>query len=89
MNNALHFVGFPNETDVRFHNAIAVFGQPDFVHRLWDTRAIAEIVSGDEIVFAYGDEHQPISTGTWDASGVPCSYCNCKLNECKARTYEC
>ena len=34
---AVHFVGFKDST--RYHRAIQVFGQPDFVHRQWDMRA--------------------------------------------------
>ena len=51
MNNALHFVGFKDE---RVYTAIAVFGRPDFWHRIWDARAKAEIAEGDVAVFASG-----------------------------------
>jgi len=46
---ALHFIGFKDE---RYHNAVRVFGRPDFIHRHWDVRAKHEIVQGDVAVFA-------------------------------------
>ena len=41
MNNAIHFVGFK---DNRYYTAIKVFCTPDFIHRLWDRRAVAEVM---------------------------------------------
>lgn len=54
---SLHFVGF---SDDRYWNAVAVFGLPDFYHRIWDRRAQQEIVPGDVAVFANGDETMPL-----------------------------
>lgn len=54
----IHFVGF---RDDRWWNAIRVFGKPDFVHPKWDQRARREIGEGDLIVFAEGDEQQPLA----------------------------
>jgi hypothetical protein len=51
--SALHFVGFKDD---RYWNAVAVFGVPDFYHRIWDVRARQEVVEGDIAVFANGDE---------------------------------
>lgn len=65
MQNALHFVGFKDE---RVWSAIAVFGKPDFWHRVWDARAVAEVVSGDMVVFADKDETQPVREFTWNDS---------------------
>lgn len=65
MQNALHFVGFKDE---RVHAALAAFGQPDFWHRVWDERARAEVVEGDEVVFATDDETQPLKKFTWNDS---------------------
>jgi hypothetical protein len=65
MKNALHFVGFKND---RFRNALRVFGAPDFWHRRWDRRAIAEVADGDVVVFADGDESQPVAVHAWDDS---------------------
>lgn len=54
---ALHFVGF---SDDRYWNAVAIFGLPDFYHRIWDVRARQEIVEGDVAVFANDDETMPL-----------------------------
>jgi len=51
---ALHFIGFKDE---RYHNAVRVFGRPDFIHRHWDVRAKHEIVQGDVAVFATKTYH--------------------------------
>ena len=58
MKQALHFVGF---RDDRWHNAIRVFGHPDFIHPKWDMRARRELADGDVIVFADGDENSPLA----------------------------
>lgn len=65
MKNALHFVGFKDD---RIYNAIAVFGIPDFYHRIYDHRAVVEIFEGDTVVFANGDETQPVREFTHDDS---------------------
>ncbi len=62
---AIHFVGFKDDAYLR---AQRVFGKPDFVHRFWDHRAVAEVVEGDVVVFATGDEHQPIWPYAYDDS---------------------
>lgn len=64
MHNAIHFVGFSDE---RFRAASKVW-RPDFIHRFWDARAIAEVCPGDTVIFANGDEHQPIARYTYDDS---------------------
>lgn len=56
--SCLHFVGF---RDDRWWNAIEVFGWPDFIHPRWDMRARREIADGDIVVFASGDETQPVA----------------------------
>lgn len=71
MKHALHFVGFRDprrEKDTRYWNAVRVFGHPDFLHRGWDRRAQREIMHGDTIVFANGDETQPMSVYSFDDS---------------------
>ena len=55
---SVHYVGF---RDDRFLNAFRVFGGPRIIHRIWDQRAAREIGEDDIVVFANGDEHQPIS----------------------------
>lgn len=73
MTGALHFVGFGDGD--RYYRAVAVFGLPDFLHRIWDARARQEIVAGDVAIFAEGDETMPLysrkDTGemiSWDDS---------------------
>ena len=56
MLNAVHFVGFRGE---EFHSARRVFGQPDFVHRIWDIRATQDIAPGDIVVFARYHDQTP------------------------------
>ena len=53
MNCAVHFVNFSRSD--QFANAVKVMGQPDFIHRVWDYRAKAEIMPGDISVFAIGN----------------------------------
>lgn len=55
---SVHYVGF---RDDRFLNAYRVFGGPRIIHRIWDQRAAREISEDDIVVFANGDEHQPIA----------------------------
>ena len=53
MKGALHYVGFQCD---RYGNAVKVFGQPDFIHRVCDHRAKAEVAEGDVVVFAVGND---------------------------------
>lgn len=66
---AVHFVGFRGD---EYLSARRVWGVPDFFHRLWDVRAAhgGEIHPSDTIVFATGDEHQPVHPFTFDDSSV-------------------
>jgi hypothetical protein len=66
MKNATHFVRFSDTG--QFARAVRVFGRPDFVHRLWDRRAVAEVFEGDRVIFAKGDENQRVVDFTWDDS---------------------
>lgn len=84
MQGALHFVGF-KDGDLQFHRAVHVFGAPDFIHRIWDTRAQQEIVDGDIAVFANGFGNSEPSANAWDASAVECSWCKCVAGQCKNR----
>jgi hypothetical protein len=61
----LHFVRFSND---RYLNAVKAFGRPDFIHRHWDHRAVAEVMPGDVVIFAEGDEHQPVTPFAYDDS---------------------
>jgi hypothetical protein len=49
---AVHFVGFKNS--FQLHQAMKVFGKPDFMHRKWDVRAKHEVMANDVAVFATG-----------------------------------
>ena len=49
---ATHFVGFRNTTQLA--NAVKVFGPPDFIHKWWDRRAVAETIPGDVVIYADG-----------------------------------
>ena len=64
---ALHFVGFKDD---RVRGAIRVFGLPDFWHRRWDYRAMAEMAEGDVAVFADGDEYSPPNKHAFDDSAM-------------------
>lgn len=71
MKRAVHFVGFKHpalDKDPRYENARKVFGDADFVHRYWDGRAVIEIFEGDVVVFAKGDETQPVQMYSYDDS---------------------
>ena len=67
MNHALHFVGFRDDA---YQRAVRVFGYPDFVHRHYDRRCVAEIAEGDTVIFATGNETQPVARYTFDDSAI-------------------
>lgn len=52
---AVHFVWFRGD---EYLSAVRVWGQPDFIHMGWDTRARREIADGDTVVFAKGAHDQ-------------------------------
>lgn len=49
MKSQIHFVGFNSD---EYNSAVKIWGKPDFVHRIWDIRALTEIVNGDIVIFA-------------------------------------
>src|SRR5271166_92342 len=53
---AVHFVGFTGE---EWHSAVAAFGPPDFIHRVWDERARQEVAPADTVVFAQYQDQPP------------------------------
>lgn len=55
---AVHYVNF---RDDRYWSAFRIFGGPRVIHRTWDQRARREIGDDDVVVFATGDEHQPVA----------------------------
>lgn len=71
----VHFVGFPDfrrtTSSKDFISAVRIFGQPDFIHVMWDRRAQAEIFEGDTVVFARKvDPTSPPSKFSFDDSAV-------------------
>ena len=60
----VHFVGFRGD---EFASAVRAFGRPDFFHKVFDARAVAEFVEGDTVVFANGVEGR-FSQFTFDDS---------------------
>lgn len=54
----VHYVGF---RDDRYWSAFRIFGGPVFIHRVWDRRARREIGPKDVVIFAGGDEFQPVA----------------------------
>ncbi len=48
---AWHFVGFKGDEYTR---ACRVFGEPEYIHPVWDVRAEQELAPGDVIVYANG-----------------------------------
>lgn len=58
MPKCVHYVGF---RDDRYWNAYRIFGGPRFIHRRWDARARRDIGDEDIVIFAEGDEHQPVA----------------------------
>ena len=66
MRPALHFVGF--KTTGQLWLARQVLGAPDFIHRFWDQRAKAEVAPGDTVIYATGDDLQPVRVWSYDDS---------------------
>ena len=54
---AIHFIGF---TGSEYHSALKIWGQPDFIHRWYDRRAVDEIVAGDVAIFASDSERKVV-----------------------------
>ena len=50
-----HFVGFRGD---EFWSAVRVWGYPDFYHRVFDGRALAEFCPGDTVIFANSYEEK-------------------------------
>ncbi len=49
----MHFVGFKGD---EYNRACRVFGAPDFIHRLFDARCKSDILPGEMVIFANGEE---------------------------------
>lgn len=63
MTKAIHFVGF---RDDRYWSAVRIWGRPGFIHRRWDQRARREIDPDDIVIFAEGDDTQPVAERNGD-----------------------
>ena len=63
----MHFIGFKGD---EYNRAKQIFGEPDFYHRHWDTRAKQEIAPGDVVVFAKGTERDKCVAFTFDDSAI-------------------
>lgn len=60
----VHFICFTGD---EFWSAVRIWGRPDFIHRRWDRRAAREILpEHDILIFAQGDEHQPLARWNGD-----------------------
>ena len=54
----VHYVGF---RDDRYWNAYRIFGGPRVIHRRWDFYATRDVGPDDIVIFAEGDETQPLA----------------------------
>lgn len=54
----IHDVGFRDDRD---WNAFRLFGGPRVLHRRWDFYATRDVEPGDTVIFAEGDETQPVA----------------------------
>lgn len=54
----IHYVGF---RDDRYWNAYRLYGGPRVIHRRWDFYATRDVGPNDIVIFAEGDETQPIA----------------------------
>lgn len=64
---AIHFIGFKGP---EYRSAVKVWGQPDFIHRMWDVRAKQEIAPDDVAIFANKTEKKEPSLQSFDDSRV-------------------
>jgi hypothetical protein len=62
-----HFVGFSGD---EYTQAVKVFGEPDFIHRYWDSRTVSMVVPGDRVIFANGMKPKVRSHFSFDDSEV-------------------
>jgi len=63
---AIHYVGM--KTTGQYAAAVAVWGQPTMIHKYWDARAVADVVPGDVVIYASGDDQQIPSKYSYDDS---------------------
>lgn len=61
MGGSVHFVGFRGDEYLR---AVRIWGEPTFIHRIWDVRAHAEVAPEDLVVFARPKDWENLSNPT-------------------------
>ena len=54
----VHYVGF---RDDRYWNAYRIYGGPRIIHRRWDFYATRDVGPDDVVIFAEGDDTQPVA----------------------------
>jgi hypothetical protein len=59
----VHYVGFRGDEYLR---AKRIWGGPAFIHRRFDRRAQRDIGPNDTVIFATGDDTQPLARFTGD-----------------------
>jgi hypothetical protein len=62
---AVHFIGFRGE---EYWSAVHIWGRPDLIHRVWDRRAQRDIGEDDVVIFAQGDDTQPLAR--WNGNDI-------------------
>lgn len=60
---AVHYISF---RDDRYWSAFRIWGGPWVIHRRWDARARRDIGEDDVVIFAEGDETQPLAQWNGD-----------------------
>lgn len=59
----VHFIGFRGE---EYWSAVKIWGKPDFIHQRFDRRAQRDIGPGEVVVFARGDDSEPVAKWNGD-----------------------
>lgn len=54
----VHYVGFKDD---RYWHAYRIWGGPRVIHRRWDRIAKHDVGPDDVVIFAEGNEHQPLA----------------------------
>jgi hypothetical protein len=62
-----HFVGFRKD---EYTAACKAFGEPDFIHQIWDRRAESMVAEGDRVIFANAADTKPMTKYNFDDSEI-------------------
>ena len=65
---AVHFVGF---RDDRYWNAVRIWGEPDFIHEIWDHYARHDMAPEDIVIFAHGEWDRPPRSYSAGSKKIP------------------